>query len=94
MKAICWSGIVCLLLVSARESSLDDNVEIQVYIRGFRVVFQPRHEIGLTTEKETAELKSVKETNGRKKKRGKGERSGREEGGSRAGKRTREESFR
>lgn len=36
-------------------------------------MFQPRHEIDLTTEKETAELKPVKETNGRKKKRGKGE---------------------
>lgn len=57
-----------------RESSLGDNVEIRsIYIRGFRVVFQPRHEIDLTTEKETAELKPVKETNGRKKKRGKGE---------------------
>lgn len=33
-------------------------------------VFQPRHEIDLTTEKETAELKSVKGTNGRKKRTG------------------------
>lgn len=62
MKAICSSGTVCL--VSAR--LLHDNVKSDVYTRVR--VRSTTHEIDLTTEKETAELKSVKETGGGKKK--------------------------
>lgn len=84
MKAICSSGTVCL--VSAR--LLHDNVKSDVYTRVR--VRSTTHEIDLTTEKETAELKSVKETGGGKKERRKD--SGKRRG-LRAGK-TREESFR